>query len=64
MANEIDHQKRYEEAMQQRADLLEGYSKVLMQYRSQRTKTVIVGVGAAVVGVMAGYVAGVLRVGR
>lgn len=46
MANEIDYQKRYEEAMQQRSDLLEGYSKVLMQYRSQRTKTVIVGVGA------------------
>lgn len=64
MASDIDYKKQYEESVQRGAELLDAYTKVVTQQKAQRTRTILLAMGAALTGAAAGYVAGVLRLGR
>lgn len=64
MASDIDDKEHDEDLRQVFHETLGSYTKTRAQLRAQKTMTVLVGVGALVLGAAAGYVAGVLRVGR
>ena len=64
MTNDTDYKKQYEDLQQLFSETLESCSAAKAQLRRQRTTTLLVGMGAVVFGAVAGYVAGVLRLGR
>lgn len=64
MADDTDYKERYEDLRDTFSETMESCTRIKLQLRQQKTTTVLVGVGAALLGAAAGYVAGVLRVGR
>lgn len=64
MANDRNYQQQHEDLRRSLLEMRGAYSKLLMQFRAQKTTTVIVGVSAGALGLTIGYVAAALRAGR